>query len=163
MRRRQESTKPIDLGRHRQNCTICAHEKREEIEHEYVNWTGPTAIAIAFGLADRSTIYRHARALGLRAKRRRNVRAALEKIIEKAGDVEVTSAAVVAAVQAYAKINAAGQWVDRSEHLNLNELFERMTREELETYAKEGTLPTWFTEMAGATEADSPDAENVEE
>jgi hypothetical protein len=37
-------------------------------------------------------------ALGLMEKRRRNVRAALEKIIEKAGDVEVSATAVVSAV-----------------------------------------------------------------
>ena len=32
-------------------------------------------------------------------------------------------------MSAYAKINANGQWVDRSECVNLNELFERMSRE----------------------------------
>jgi hypothetical protein len=37
----------------------------------------------------------------------------------------------VAAVQAYSKINAAGQWVDRSEHVDLNALFEKMTAPEL--------------------------------
>jgi len=35
--------------------------------------------------------YRHAHARGLFAKRQRNVRAALERIIEHAGDVEVTA------------------------------------------------------------------------
>ena len=38
-------------------------------------------------------------------------------------------------------INASGQWVERSEHVNLNELFERMSREEMEAYAKDGLLP----------------------
>src|SRR5271157_5881304 len=52
------------------------------------------------------------------------------------------------------KINAMGHWVDRSEHVNLNELFERMTREEMEAYAKEGTLPAWFEEAVGATDSD---------
>jgi hypothetical protein len=51
----------------------------------------------------RDSIYRHAHALGLMEKRRRNVRAALEKIIEKAGDVEVSATAVVSAVAAYCK------------------------------------------------------------
>jgi hypothetical protein len=73
------------------------------------------------------------------------------KIIEQAGDVEVTSSAVVAAIQAYSKINAQGQWVDRSEHLNMNELFERMSVEEKESYAREGKLPDWFTQTVGAT------------
>jgi len=58
--------------------------------------------------------------------------------------VEVNAAAVVSAVQAYAKINAQGQWIDRSETVNINELFDRMTRDELEAYARDGTLPKWF-------------------
>lgn len=155
--------KSVSLGRHKTNCTVCAHEKCEEIEQEFVAWKSPIAIATEYGLADRASVYRHARAFGLFAKRQRNIRAALEKIIERAGEVEVTSAAVVAAVQAYAKINAQGQWVDRSEHVNLNELFDRMSKEELEAYAKDGTLPSWFTELVGATQADSRDAENIEE
>jgi hypothetical protein len=105
-----KTAKPVSLGRHRRNRTVCAHQKRGEIEREFVNWTGATAIAEVYALADRTTIYRHAHAFGLFAKRQRNIRAALEKIIEQAGEVEVTSAAVVAAVQAYAKINAQGQW-----------------------------------------------------
>ncbi len=37
-----------------------------------------------------------------------------------------------------------GQWVKRSETVDLNQLFERMSREELDRYAKDGTLPDWF-------------------
>src|SRR6266446_4822917 len=37
-----------------------------------------------------------------------------------------------------------GQWVKRSETVDLNQLFERMSREELDHYAKDGTLPDWF-------------------
>ncbi len=81
------------------------------------------------------------------------MRAALERIIEKAGEVDVTAAAVVAAVQAYSKINATGRWIDRSEHVNLNDLFERMTLQELEAYAQDGSLPTWFTDTVSTTAA----------
>ena len=49
-------------------------------------------------------------------------------------------------MRAYAKINSLGQWIDRSEHLDLNALFARMTSFELEEYAKDGTLPEWFCE-----------------
>jgi hypothetical protein len=154
---------PISIERHKRFCSICANEKCAEIEADFVNWKSPAVITDEYGLADRTSVYRHAHALGLMAKRRRNIRAALERIIEKAGEVEVTSSAVVAAVQAYAKINALGQWIDRSEHVNLNELFERMSREELEAYAKDGTLPAWFTETVGATRGDSRNAEEAEE
>jgi len=106
-----------------------------------VNWASPANLAEQYGLADRTTVYRHAHALGLFEKRKRNVRAALERIIEKAGEVEVTAAAVVTAVQTDAKINVQGQWIERSEHLNLNELFDRMSKDELEAYARDGKLP----------------------
>jgi hypothetical protein len=125
--------RPISLGRHSRNCSICGHQSREEIEREFINWTGPKAIAKEFGLRDRTAIYRHAHALDLFSKRQRNIRAALEKIIERAGEVEVTAAAVVAAVQAYGRLNAQGQWIDRVEHVNLNKLFERMTEAEMES------------------------------
>jgi hypothetical protein len=85
------------------------------------------------------------------------VRTALERIIEKAGEVNVGAAAVVSAVTAYAKINANGQWVERTEQVSLNQLFDRMTREEMEAYAKDGQLPPWFEHAVGATDNDSHD------
>jgi len=85
---------------------VCAHDQREEIEAAFIGWKSPAAIAEEYGLADRASVYRHAHALGLFPKRQRNVRAALEHIIEQATKVDVTASAVVAAIQAYAKINA---------------------------------------------------------
>jgi hypothetical protein len=104
----------INLGRHAAECKICAHAQREEIEHDFVNWRSPASIAKHYKLTNRASVYRHAHALGLFPRRQRNVRAALERIIERAGEVEVNAAAVVSAVGAYARINAAGQWVERS-------------------------------------------------
>jgi len=158
----RKTVRPVSLGRHRRNCTVCAHERCAEIEADFVGWKSPAVIAQEYGLADRTSVYRHAHAFALFEKRKRNVRAALERIIEKAGEVEVTSSAVVAAVQAYAKINAQGQWIDRSEYINLNELFERMSKDELEAYARNGKLPDWFTQTVGATEANGREDENDE-
>lgn len=159
---RNETNKQVNLGRHKRYCKICSHERRNEIEQDFIAWTSPIAIAEEYGLADRMNVYRRANALGLFEKRRRNIRAALERIIERAGDVEVTASAVVAAIQASAKINAQGQWIDRSEHVNLNELFDRMSREELEAYAKDGNLPDWFTQAVGVAATRSQDGENDE-
>lgn len=139
----------VSKGRHQRACSVCAHARREEIEADFIAWRSPALIATEYGLADRTSVYRHAHAFGLFEKRQRNIRAALERIIERAGDVEVTSSAVVSAIQAYSKINAAGQWIDRSEQVNLNQLFERMTNEELEAYAQNGTLPGWFESATG--------------
>jgi hypothetical protein len=141
--------KKLSIGRHRRACSMCAHTQCAEIEAAFVSWRSPAVIAQEFGLADRATVYRHAHAFNLFEKRQRNVRAALEAIIEKAGEVEVTASAVVAACQAYSKISSNGQWVDRTEQVNLNDLFERMTVQELETYAREGALPKWFEATVG--------------
>jgi len=142
----------VSLGRHQRTCSVCCHEQREEIEAAFIGWRSPAAIADEFGLADRASVYRHAHAFGLFQKRQRNIRAALERIIEKAGEVDVTASAVVAAVQAYAKINAAGEWIDRTETVSLNQLFDRMSTQELEAYAQTGTLPGWFRATVGASE-----------
>lgn len=128
---------------------MCAHQQCREIEAAFVSWRSPAAIAKEYGLADRATIYRHAHAFGLFEKRQRNIRAALEHIIEQACEVEVTSSAVVAAVQAYAKLNSNGQWIERTELVDLNDLFDRMTRDELDAYARDGTLPAWFEATVG--------------
>jgi len=148
----------VNLGRHQRTCSICAHQQREEIEAAFIAWRSPAAIKAEYGLADRASVYRHAHALGLFQKRQRNVRAALERIIEKAGEVDVTAASVVSAVQAYAKINSAGEWIDRTETVSLNQLFDRMSTQELEAYAQTGLLPQWFRATVGATAGDSQES-----
>jgi hypothetical protein len=154
----EAAEKPVSQGRHEAVCSICAHPQREEIEQEFINWGSAARMAKTYKVC-RESFYRHAHAFHLMDKRRRNVRAALEKIIEKAGDVEVNAAAVVSAISAYARINGRGEWVERMETVNLNTLFERMSAQELETYAQDGSLPTWFTDVvpatAGAGEEDS--------
>jgi hypothetical protein len=155
----EADTSPVNKGRHEYHCTICSHPKRQEIEQAFVTWTGPNRIAKNYGIS-RDSLYRHAHALSLLDKRSRNLRSALERIIEKAGDVEVSATAVVSAIAAYAKINANGQWVERSETVNLNELFDRMTREEMDAYAKDGTLPAWFEHVMGATASNGQGGSN---
>jgi hypothetical protein len=155
MSRERNPETAVSLGRHRRTCSVCRHAQQEEIEAAFIGWRSPASIAEEFGLADRASVYRHSHALGLFEKRRRNIRAALERIIEKAGEVDVTASAVVAAVQAYAKINSAGEWIDRTETTSMNDLFDRMSTDELEAYAQAGTLPEWFRATVGATEGDS--------
>jgi hypothetical protein len=73
-----------------------------------------------------------------------------------------TEALASLAVAAYTKINANGQWIERSEHVSLNELFDRMTPQEMESYAANGTLPTWFERTLGATPTNSQGGSNVQ-
>jgi hypothetical protein len=153
----------ISLGRHPRLCSVCQHAQKDEIEAAFVAWRSPALIAEEYGLSDRKTVYRHAHALDLFPRRGRNIRAALESIIEKAGEVEVSASAVVAAVQAYAKINAAGAWIDRTEMISMNDLFSRMTASELETYASTGTLPEWFSANLPAPNKSQSGAEEDDE
>jgi hypothetical protein len=142
------------LGRrHEANCRICSHPEREQIENEWIAWGNTSRLAKLYTLS-RDSLYRHCHALGLFEKRARNLKGALEKIIEQADSVPVNAGAVVQAIQAYAKINSKGIWVERQEQVNMNNLFDRMSAEELETYAKDGILPEWFTSIVGATPLD---------
>ena len=77
--------------------------------------------------------------------------------------LDVYKRQVVAAVQAYAKINAAGEWIDRTETVSLNDLFERMSTQELEAYAQSGALPGWFRATVGATAGNSGERESYGE
>jgi hypothetical protein len=158
MSQQRKRDETVSLGRHQRTCSVCGHQQRDEIEAAFIGWRSPAAIAEEYGPPDRASVYRHAHALGLFPKRQRNIRAALERIIEKAGEVDVTASAVVAAVQAYAKINAAGEWIDRTETVSMNDLFDRMSAQELETYAQTGTLPAWFRATVGATASDSQES-----
>src|SRR6266576_1916327 len=154
------TTRPkVNQGRHEAQCSICKHTQREEIEQDFLTWKSPDKIAETFEIC-RDSIYRHARAFDLLEPRRRNVRFALERIIERAGDVEVNANAVVSAVATYSKLNGSGQWIDRRETIDLNDMFARMTEEEMRRYASKGELPTWFTSVVGATETNSQRGHN---
>ncbi len=164
-KRKQTGTQPqpeaqVNQGRHEAQCLICAHAKREEIEQVFVGWGSTSKIAEEY-LVSRDGVYRHARAFGLMEKRRKNVRAALERIIEKAGDVEVNASAIVGAVSAYARINSRGEWVERSETVNLTDMFQRLSKIELEEYVKTGSLPEWFKAASGATGSDGQGASDA--
>jgi len=157
MRHKPEHRRKRPLGRrHEAGCHVCAHPERTQIEAEWCSWGNTSKLAKQYVLS-RDSLYRHCHALGLFEQRGRDLKGALEKIIEQADSVTVNAGAVVQAIQAYAKINSAGQWVDRTEQVNLNELFDRMSTEELDRYATTGDLPDWFRQTVCATPSDSQD------
>lgn len=106
----QKNTDPpqVNQGRHEAQCSICSHADREGIEQDFLTWKSPDKITKTFGVS-RDSIYRHARAFDLLEPRRRNVRFALERIIERAGDVEVNANAIVAAVGTWRDARAIWQ------------------------------------------------------
>jgi hypothetical protein len=146
-----KNAKPT-LNRHRAHCSVCAHEKCAEIETGFVNWESPAVRACRphHSLSTRAPPepFREAQ-----AKRPLRARAHHREVRRR----EVTASAVVAAIQAYAKIDPQGHWIERSQNLNLNELFERMSSGELEAYAREGTLPDWFRKTASIPVATAAD------
>ncbi|HTC63919.1 MAG TPA: hypothetical protein VK709_13830 [Candidatus Saccharimonadales bacterium] len=138
--------KTIDGDRHSRICTICQDPRRGEIEMEFTEWTPISTIAREKRLSQ-SALYRHCNAVGLFGKRDRNLKAVLSRFIERGHRVRVTANAFVAAIQAMSKINANGEWVDKTENLNATraqEMFSRMSRAEMLQYATSGELPAWF-------------------
>jgi len=84
---RKRRRTPTHLARHKIKCGICRHPHREAIEQEFLHWRSPESLA----RADCSAIYRHVYAIGLYAKRRRNLLPSLELIIEHAADIVPTA------------------------------------------------------------------------
>jgi hypothetical protein len=101
-----------NLGRHKRRCTVCHHPDRELIEQEFLRWSSPCEISDQFDLRDASSIYRHAHAFGLFARRRLNVRCVAEQILEGADSVKPTGNSVLRALRAFTQITDDGQWVE---------------------------------------------------
>jgi hypothetical protein len=132
----------VNLGRHQAQCSICRSEVREKIEDQFIGWMSPDLIASKYSNLTRDAIYRHAHALDLFAKRRRNVVGALEKIIQKVDLIPPTGATILSAIKLLAKMESEKPPTQVSES---KELFSRMSAAERETFAAKGTLPEWFT------------------
>ncbi|MGB6484436.1 MAG: hypothetical protein WBE86_13200 [Candidatus Acidiferrales bacterium] len=103
---------PSSLERHSRKCSVCKHPDRELIEEMFLHWHSPSTIYKRFLLRDRSSIYDHAHATGLYLRRRRNLRCALEFVIERAEEAPISSHGIVRAIKAYASITDAGEWVE---------------------------------------------------
>jgi hypothetical protein len=146
----------VNLGRHQAQCTICLSPYREQIEQEWISWRATNRLAEEFGLT-RYAIYRHAHALGLFKKRQRNIRMALERMIERVDHADVTSSGVVSAVKAYVKITSAEEGKENQQRADLKNLFERMSPVEREAFVCDGSLPGWFSNEIGATPIDGQD------
>lgn len=133
-----------NVAKHQANCTVCAHPECQEIEHDFISWKSPATIAGEYKLRNRSAVYRHARAFDLYTHREKNVRAALARIIEQVDAVEITGANIIQAIAILGRLNARGELVTPQERPGMHELFSKMSPAELDDYAKNSTLPTWF-------------------
>lgn len=107
---------------HRRKCLVCNHPEREAIEELFINWHSPRAIHGEFGIHPRldwSSIYRHARAAGLYAKRRKNLRAVFDLVLEQAADVAPTAHGIVAVVRGYSCLTDTHEWVEPEKRVRI--------------------------------------------
>jgi hypothetical protein len=91
------------LTHHRIKCNVCSHPHRDAIDEAFLHWQNLRRLAETYGIADRSSIYRHACATGLYDKRRRTLSSSLEFIIEHAERAIPTATDVFRAVKMYAQ------------------------------------------------------------
>ena len=114
-RRIESDDSDSSFEHHRRKCQVCNHPDREAIEELFLAWHSPRSIRIEFGTYHRldcSSIYRHARAAGLYAKRRKNLRAVFDLILEHAGNIEPTAHGIVAIVRAYSCLTDTHEWIE---------------------------------------------------
>lgn len=116
-----------DLEHHSRKCQVCRHPYRETIEELFVNWHSPRDIAEEFDGSPRldwPSIYRHARAMGLYAKRSRNLRAVFDLVLENASSVTPTAHGIVAVVRAYTALTESNTWVEPEKRVHIiNHIF----------------------------------------
>lgn len=124
MRKRMNSSPEASTGtaleRHRAHCTICRHPRREEIEQDFLGWSSPRELAETYRLASYRAIYRHAEAMGLFDRRRKNIQRATDRIIERVGNLEPNALAVIAAIRM--TLNEERKWLDSVRRVNREHL-----------------------------------------
>ena len=121
-------------SRHQRLCQVCRHPDREAIEHDFLDWRSPIEIAIQYKLSDRASVVRHARAASLVEVRRHNVRAALERVIERAEEADVNGHFIVSAVRTYLRITDDGQLVEPPTRIHFS----------VERSRRASRSPDWF-------------------
>jgi hypothetical protein len=113
IRRRTEMVNgQIDISKHQRRCLVCKHPDREAIEEGFLQWRRTGDLRLEFDLPNRTCIRRHATAFGLFEKRARNMRFALDAIIEEAENVRPTADAIIRAIRAYGCLDEHGRWIE---------------------------------------------------
>jgi hypothetical protein len=93
----------LSLKRHAEQCGICRHPQRPEIEQAFLHWASPRELAEEYKVS-KSSIYNHAEVTGLLARRHYNTQSALDRLIERAGEAQVTAGSVISAIRLRLKL-----------------------------------------------------------
>jgi len=149
----------VDIGRHQAQRTICSYSCRQEIDDLFVDWVSPDLIVKRFTNISRDSVYRHAHAFDLFTKRRKNIRMALEKIVERVDFTAMSGSVILSAIKAIEKLNSEGQGVENMQSTDSKKLFDRMSPGERAAFAEDGSLPDWFSRAKGETSDESQEGE----
>jgi hypothetical protein len=149
--RAPRATRLPDIEKHRSKCGVCSHPQLRDIEDDYLEYVSCREIARRYGFHSHHTVSDHAQAMGLVYRRVRNVTLALDSVIEHVRELTPTVSNVLTAIRMIVDINSQGEWFAPGEKVFTKALFNRMTREECNTYAVKGELPDWFRKAIGQT------------
>ncbi|MGD1212876.1 MAG: hypothetical protein ABR973_16175 [Candidatus Acidiferrales bacterium] len=113
----QPVSQTSSLSHHERRCTICHHPDRDAIEEEFIHWHSLIAIERVYDI-ERRSLYRHAHAFNLFARRNRNLRFALGHIIQRVELADIGGAdTVIRAIHEFARINDAGECNEPPKHV----------------------------------------------
>jgi hypothetical protein len=103
---------PADPERHERLCSICRHPERDAIEEAFLQWQRACDIFREFKLPSRTSVYRHAHAVGLFEQRARALRFVLENIMEESSACAPSADSIIRAVRAYSCLDDRGRWIE---------------------------------------------------
>jgi hypothetical protein len=150
----------VNIGRHQAQCSICSSPYREQIEHEWINWTYPVQLEIRFRIS-RDALYRHAHAFDLFSKRRNNITLAIEKMIEKGDVAEVSGPAILSAIKLLVKLESEKHGEEGAPVTDAIESPKHKSPAEGENVAEGGPLPESLSGAEAATPDESQDGEKA--
>jgi hypothetical protein len=119
-----DPSRPINLRRHRSHCAVCHHPDREAIEEEFLHWRSPYDISADYEIENHSSIYRHAHAFGLFARRRCNLRSAVERMIERGERAKITANTLLRAIRTYSQMTDDGQCLEPPRQVVVTHIFQ---------------------------------------
>jgi hypothetical protein len=102
--------------RHSRLCSVCQHPDRDAIEEEFIHWHNPNDTRYDYQITS-AALYRHAHAVGLFARRERNLRSALGNMIQRSMNITPTSDSILRAIRAYSCLNRDGKWTEPPAHV----------------------------------------------
>jgi hypothetical protein len=97
--------------RHRRKCGVCRHPERALIEEDFLMWRSTWAIIKAYNISD-DALHRHAHAIGLFPVRRESLRLALDRIIARGAETDVSGDTIIRAIRAQACLTDDNRWVE---------------------------------------------------